>query len=356
MRSRRLLLVSLCMCSIAACADRPARPSVAPAAAHALPGPDAAREQSPPPPSPPSRVVFTGACDASGAVVLGGSLFAVADDEDNILRVYDAGRGGEPLYLTDVSPALALRKPSEETDIEAGTRIGEIAFWLTSHGTNKKGKKKPARLKFFATTAPAQGTSIEPIGSVYRNLYEDLVAHPPLAPFDLKSAGDKPPKVPGGLNIEGLTEMPGSSSVLIGLRNPVPGGKALVIPLLNPHEIIHGARARLGDPELLDLGGLGIRSLSWWRGRYLIIAGAIDDEAVSRLFAWDGPGTAPELLTLVDLRGLNPEAFATYEDKDRILLFSDDGTVEIDGKPCKSLKDPARKQFRGQWVELPPWQ
>src|SRR5690606_15608234 len=35
-------------------------------------------------------VEFEGACDASGAVPVDEMHFAVADDEDNVLRVYDA--------------------------------------------------------------------------------------------------------------------------------------------------------------------------------------------------------------------------------------------------------------------------
>lgn len=48
-------------------------------------------------------LIFTGMCDASGAVELSRDLFAVADDEDNVLRIYDANRGGAPLSSSDVS-------------------------------------------------------------------------------------------------------------------------------------------------------------------------------------------------------------------------------------------------------------
>src|SRR5688572_27491330 len=86
------------------------------------------------------EVVFRGACDASGAVPLSDRRFVVADDEDNILRVYDADTGGAPLTQTDLSPALGLplkgKKHPEapELDLEAATRIADRAYWLTSHG------------------------------------------------------------------------------------------------------------------------------------------------------------------------------------------------------------------------------
>ena len=41
--------------------------------------------------------VYRGASDASAAVAVGEDMFAMADDEDNILRVYKIA-GGEPVY------------------------------------------------------------------------------------------------------------------------------------------------------------------------------------------------------------------------------------------------------------------
>ena len=48
-----------------------------------------------------------GACDASGAVAVRGSLVAVADDEDNALRVYDTAAPGRPTQTVDTRPAMA---------------------------------------------------------------------------------------------------------------------------------------------------------------------------------------------------------------------------------------------------------
>jgi hypothetical protein len=84
----------------------------------------------------PDTVVYKGMCDASAAVPLDAKTFAVADDEDNILRVYDVDKGGPPLRQVDLSPMLPLHadkkvkiKPPKlgkvpkipETDLEAGT-------------------------------------------------------------------------------------------------------------------------------------------------------------------------------------------------------------------------------------------
>lgn len=300
-------------------------------------------------------VVFEGMCDASGAVALGGDMFVVGDDEDNVLRVYDARRGGGPVRSVDLSPDLELptRKKAPEADIEAATGLESLSFWLTSHGRNSAGKKQPSRLRFFATRETDSGPRL--VGRAYMHLLEDLLADPRLARYSLDAAEALPPKSPGGLNIEGMTAMPDGRSILIGFRSPVPEGRALVVPILNPKALVQdGERARLGEPRLLDMGGLGIRSLSWWRGRYLIISGGTASEATSRLYTWRGGDDAPAPVREVDLTGLNPEAFFTPEQADEILLLSDDGAMTIDGVECKRLKEPARKRFRGVWIRLPP--
>jgi hypothetical protein len=320
--------------------------------------------------APGKPIVFVGMCDASAAVPLDARTFAVADDEDNILRVYDVDTGGPPLRMVDLSPALPLRKKDQapgknpdkkpgkkpkktpETDLEAATGFEDAAYWLTSHGRNSKGKMQNARFILFATTLPRPGEPAQLVGQPYLSLLDDLLASEPLRRFDLRTASGRPPKEKDGLNIEGLTATPDNRAMYIGFRNPIPQGKALVVPLLNPREVVRGQRARLGEPVLLDLGGQGIRSLSWWRNRYLIVAGDFGEGGTSRLYSWDGQGPARPIDS-VHLEGFNPEAFFTPEDRDDIVVFSDDGGVEIDGTRCKDLEDPAAKRFRGLRLQLP---
>jgi hypothetical protein len=51
--------------------------------------------------------------------------------------------------------------------------------------------------------------------------------------------------------------------------------------------------------------------------------------------------------------GLNPEGFFTPEERNEIMLLSDDGTQLIDGEECKRLRDSHKKRFRGVWLTLP---
>ena len=305
--------------------------------------------------------VFTGMCDASGAVPLSERVFIVADDEDNVLRAYDADRAGAPLFSVDLSESLGLpsrpaRKTGEpraapETDIEAATRIGDLALWITSHGRTSSGKLEPARFRFFATSTSESGR-IAVVGRPYETLIADLVRDARYAPFALDEAAQRTPKEPGGLNIEGMTAR-AEGGVFIGLRNPVPAGKALVVTLLNPDDVIlHGAPARFGDPLSLDLGGLGVRGLSAWRGRYLLIAGdhaGDQGERASAVYVWNGR-TQVSLVAARELAGLNPEGFFSPEARDAVLLLSDDGTQAIDGTACKRHPSRERKQFRGLWL------
>ena len=300
----------------------------------------------------PEMPLFLGACDASGAVELSEHMFVVGDDEDNVLRVYDADRGGAPIFAVDLSPQLDLdgkKRKKLETDIEAATRVGDLAFWLTSHGRNSKGKLKAERFRFFATTTAVEPAGLKLVGKSYSHLLDDLLADPRLGSFQLGFAAERAPKEAGGLNIEGMTERV-EGGVWIGFRNPNPGGKALLVPFVNPERVVHGERAKFGDPLLLDLGGLGVRALSWWQGRYLIAAGHYSGGAESRLFSWDGGTELKDLaLTFADF---NPEGFFTPETRDRVMLLSDDGSRAVGEKECKRVRDPAAKSFRGRWLAL----
>lgn len=299
--------------------------------------------------------IFSGMCDASAAAALDAERFVVADDEDNILRVYSRA-GGPPLFSYDLSSFLGNqgKKKPKEADLEAAAQIGEYTFWITSHGRNSKGKDKPERQRLFATEAALSGDTVEikGVGQPYSGLLDDLLAHPALAPYELQNAAKLAPKAAGGLNIEGLASTP-DGQLLIGFRNPIPQGKALIVPLLNPIEVVHGKKPKLGVPQQLDLQGLGIRGIDYCEGRYLIIAGAPAEGGASRLFEWSGQGEAA-LLPGVSLEGMNPEgiAFHTENGKGRYLLLSDDGSREIDGTCCKDLTDPTLKRFRGRLIGL----
>lgn len=297
-------------------------------------------------------VTFEGACDASGAVPIDERHFAVADDEDNVVRVYDALLGGKPVRRTNLSKQIALERKAE-SDIEAATLWNGRAYWLSSHARNSHGALDPNRSLLITTDLPAVDARLEVQGQVYRHLLDDLEQAPGLEQYGLKRAAELGPKEPGGLNLEGLTATP-EGSLLIGFRSPVPRGKALLVPLLNPEAAFDTGPLHFGAPLELDLGGLGVRSLSYWRGQYLIAAGPALGHGPHRLYRWLGPGAAPELITDAPFVDANPEAFFTAEGNAEILVLSDDGNRMLRGKPCKKLNRKGHKRFRGLWLRLPP--
>lgn len=298
---------------------------------------------------------FAGMCDASAAVALDHEYFAAADDELSVLRIYSRWGGQRAVAAVDVAPFLGLSR-RDEIDLEGAARLGDRIYWISSHGRNAAGEEQPSRRRLFATTGLVTNGVIEvrPVGRPYAGLLSALVGHPALAGFNLAEAARRKPKSPGGLSIEGLCATP-EGHLLIGFRNPIPDGKALVVPLLNPGPVIDGQEpARLGHPILLDLQGLGIRSLSHSPGRYWIVAGSFDGGQRSRVFHWRGGAEVPQPLDFPETAELNPEGMTFFHGPEgsELWMVSDDGTMMVNGVECKKLKDPRLKRFRAVGIPL----
>src|SRR6516164_784856 len=298
-------------------------------------------------------VLFEGAVDGSAGADVGGGFFVGATDENNELRLYDV-KGGPSLKTLDVGveaavkSALGLEK-IDECDLEGAAKIGDLIFWIGSHGRNKDAQEKKERQVLFATKLRGVGkdAKLEIAGEVYTQLIDDLLQDSALAPFDLAKAATLAPKDEGALNIESLAT--DGDKLWIGFRNPKNKAKeALLVPLLNPTEAIkEGTRAKLGDPVPLKLGGLGVRDMVAWSDGFLIIAGDYRDRfeqgaKPSRVFYWK-PGTDPQDIG-VDFGDLNPEAVVIIGqgDKARILILSDDG--KYPGRSDKNV-------FRAVWLQ-----
>ncbi|HEY8877714.1 MAG TPA: DUF3616 domain-containing protein [Roseateles sp.] len=281
---------------------------------------------------------YEGLCDASAAVALDARHFIVADDEHNRLTVY---RRGEPKAVGEVE-LDAFLKTAKEADLEGAAQVGNRIYWIASHARNSAGKLREDRQRFFATEV--RGTMAEPVGQPYTALLADLLATPALAPLKLSDAAARAAEADGGFNIEGLAAAP-DGSLLIGLRNPIPQGRALVIPLLNPADLVAGQRpARFGSAIRLDLGGRGVRSIDRVGGSYLIVAGPPADEGSFALFRWSGrPGDVPTPVK-ADLGTLRPEALFAWPDG-QITLLSDDGGLMVGKKACKDA-DKGKRSFR----------
>ena len=295
-------------------------------------------------------IVFTGMCDASAAIFLDEDRFAVADDESTYLHIYSLENPGGPLRVLDLATFLKVDKKNPEADIEAVAQLGDTIYWMGSHGRNKNAKRRESRERFFATKINEQGNLV-PTGRPYENLVQDLISAPQLQKYNLQAA--LAPKDTGALNLEGLG--PGKDgTLLIGFRNPLPRGKAIVLPLLNPAELVaeSRARARFGEPIELDLGGDGIRAILGEPGQYHLAAGAHDGSRRASLWKWDG-SSAPEKIWQAQGSDVNFEGLIEVPGTQgrQLIAISDDGGNKIRGVECKDLP-VAQQRFRAYRVTL----
>lgn len=284
------------------------------------------------------QATYSGMYEPSAAVWLGDGWFVVASDDSNRLRRYRLG-------VTDKADLIDLVGFTGFTasDLEGSARVGDRVYWISSHSLTTKGREdKDARKVFVGTriVESANGPWLEPVGQPVFNLRPAL----------LKATG----ATADTLNIEGLAAGP-KGGLLVGLRAPVPEDKALLLPLLNPAEVLHGAEPDFARLIRLDLGKRGVRSMTLLAdGRYAIMAGpAIDGNAMFHLFLWDGLSETVHRVRTPDLTGWRPEAMFQLP-TGQVMVLSDDGDI---GKPL-GLKDgdaalvPERRQFRSMVIEL----
>lgn len=292
-------------------------------------------------------------CDASAGIALSTNIFVAADDESNQLRTYSRAHPGVPVNQLELGAFLQIGKGKPEIDAEGAAQVGDIVYWITSHGRNRQGELRPSRQRFFATRISNKGEPrLEISGRPYANLLRDLVADPQFEQFDLADAASKAPKKKGALNIEGLAARP-DGTLLIAFRNPVPDKKALLIPLLNPAELVKpgGARAKFGPAIQLDLDGNGIRDMVQRDGKFYMIAGARDGGHDFQLYRWNG-NAAPELLHEWKARSFNPEAILSVPGRpNEFIILSDDGSLKQGGTECKDLPEAARR-FRSVLLRI----
>lgn len=299
-------------------------------------------------------VHFSGISDASAGVLIGnekvGYKLLIADDEDNDLRVYSPS-GGLPEKVIEIKKEISGLKGKKEFDLEGAARIGDVVYWISSHGRDSKGNLQLSRHLFFATRVDDEELTATLWGKPFQELLEALISDPALKEFQLERAALLEPKKPNAFNIEGLAAT-AEGTLLIGFRNPVPKGKALLVPLKNPEEILSGSKPVFGQPITLSLGGLGIRDICYTGSDYLIVAGP-PNKGICKLYHWDGKTENPSLKVLK----IFPPDFAAeiifcFPEKSNRKWFavSDDGGKLVGGVENKKLP-LSQRTFRGLWPD-----
>jgi len=336
---------------------------------------------------PPLIQTFYGASDPSAVVGIDQTHFAAADDEHNLIQIYSMDVP-LPQFSYDLTPFLGVDSLSPEADIEGAARRGNRIYWITSHGRNKDGKLRPSRYRFFAMDILAGNDANSPslqvllCGKPYTMLLQDMLQCPLLDSLNLESVcrlddalskkqrQQLAPKQKG-LNIEGLAGGPDGKTLWIGFRNPhytdpADGQpKAILIPLLNPAEVIDkGRAAQFEKPILLNLGGRTIRSIEYVQADNAcwISAGRADGQADFAFFRWHPKMKSPEKKNISIPSDITPEGIFTAGRQADLWVVSDDGLQEktvqnaaecLDGNllpngrcPNKFLTDIRRRTFR----------
>lgn len=297
--------------------------------------------------APAETFVHHGICDASAAATLDACHFIVADDEESVLWIYDRAVPA-PVGSVELWNFLGIGK-KDEADIEGAAAVGNRIYWISSHGRNRRAEIAPSRFQFFASDIEQSAGKIPTVrlvGESYQNLQMDLIDEQKFVKYDFARAATLAPKVEDGFNIEGLAATT-DGKLLIGFRNPIPRGKALVIPVNNPNELIGGGanpavRADFGDAIELDLHGRGIRSIDRVGAEYYIVAGPIDDVGAFGIYRWSGiANTPPVLMPVPELAGLHPESLIGTA-AGKLQIFSDDGRQQVAGMACKELPKKER--------------
>lgn len=325
--------------------------------------------------------------EASAVSVVGAPprWLAVADNEMKSIAVYPLeakSTKAAPAAPAVISPNYAV------DDIEAATVFpwdingdGTPEEWhhvyIGSCSRTKKGKVNPERDALFALridTAALDAGKPEAFPAIdkveynrtLREQFRALGSEHADTPWgktlrdSLWANGRKPNAsdetlaggTAAGFNIEALTVSKDAKSLLAGLRAPLVDGKALLIPVENPVAALGlGESApqpvQLGEPLLLNLGGLGFRSIEWdaERNVYLIVAGSPEDRPVFRIYTWTGDvKDAPVTVTsasavkagTIDPEGITPvpgwKSVAVVGDGSAKANFHEGIWVDVDGK------------------------
>ncbi len=270
---------------------------------------------------------LTGLYEPSAIQQLPDGRFLVLEDEK-----------AHPFSLVTIGPdgavsATPLRQKPPDlpklNDLEgiALDRSGHV-YAITSHSRNGDGDEKSSRERLVRFCIEGDRALAPRVSKALKPAL--LAAHPVLA----AAAEIRDVKDAGGLNVEALDLTPDAQRLLIGFRSPLLGKRALVACVENPAAIFESGEApRISATlEKLDLGGNGIRGMSYFPGLdgYLLIGGPVAREPVQfHLWFWSGrSGTPARRVTISGLSGLERAEGvcpATIHGRQRIMIVSDDG-------------------------------
>ncbi|MCU0832905.1 MAG: DUF3616 domain-containing protein [Chromatiaceae bacterium] len=278
---------------------------------------------------------FDDVYEPSGVVQLAdGRLLVVEDESKRALRILTATPEGTLVANELLDTRIIKSFGRKLDDLEGASMDARGYVWaITSHARTEKGKRQPDREQLVRFRI--EGNNLLDF-SVYTQLTDDILASGVVR--DLAAQHGATSVNFASLNIEGLNFDKAQQRLLIGFREPMINGQSLILAVENPRGLFErGESARLADdPILLDLGGGGIRGLSYdpILGSFLIVNEITGDDGkpYSQLWSWSGnPGDRPEPLALpgiVNLSNVEAVASVRINGEPRLVIMSDEGVAK----------------------------
>jgi hypothetical protein len=273
--------------------------------------------------APAGTTAFEGGTfEASGIVSVPGT---------NEVLIIDDGKPDEVLWMKVDS---AGKQSGEIKRLPLGVEIQNpeaitfdgTHYWIVGSISRPNSDNKPGLARF--TFDPASQTiSSSAISGLRKFLIEQV---PELKTDGARSGTDD------GLNIEGITWDPNSNRVLLGLRSPLAGEDALLVPiaLRDPKGPLTLENLTVGQPTAIrvPVGGFGVRDIGYDNDSksFWIIAGATETQKKTDfvLWKWSGAGPPEKVETLTE--DMKPEGVTRLKVDDRsFLLVVGDASVYL---------------------------
>jgi hypothetical protein len=205
-------------------------------------------------------------------------------------------------------------------DPEAITYGNSYFYLLTSQSEPQNGARNAiVRFDFNPETQTLRGQA-EMIGDLRSFLLSNV--------SELASLG-APPGAQGGLNTEGIAWDPNNERLLLGLRSPLIGNQAVLVPLKlrDPRGAFTIDNLRVHEPRviLFSLEGHGVRDITYDTRlkNFLIISGSPENAPRTDFVLWEWNGqhdSKPVKLTTLDEK-IKPEGLSSVTINGRSFLF-----------------------------------
>jgi hypothetical protein len=256
-----------------------------------------------------------------------GRFLVVEDEKTRPFSAFSIDAAGT-VRTSDLKPGFlqSFRDVWHLEDLEGLTiDRSDFVYAITSFSRTDEGRENNNREKLIRFRI--EGDRLVD-GRVARGLKRALTArHPALA----RAAAVRDVKNGGGLNIEALEVSPDQQQLLIGFRGPLVDGCAVVARVGSLPGLFEGGEPDVAAKlERLDLGGAGIRSMSFvpWLGEYVVVGGPLDKSDTGfTLWLWQGPSGSvrrahPSSADLSRCEGVCP---ALIDGREGLVLVRDDG-------------------------------